>query len=161
MTDPDLHQRIKAAEAFKRVAANLYYGNESLDEIEQILQQLDEESRFKFLTCYRSPDQTNHIVYRYGGNPFLTDTTQQWRAIEHFHRPSHKIIFNPQCEKMRKELLDSNHITISNLGFPVEYHSYRYEYLGHRRDNLLCRARCYEALQTMLKQLPQDKRLSA
>ena len=161
MTDPDLHRRIKAAEAFKRVAANLYHGNESLDEIEQILQQLNEESRFKFLTCYRSPDQTNHIVYRYGGNPFLTDTTQQWRAIEHFHRPGHKIIFNPQCEKMRKELLDSNYITISNLGFPVEYLSYRYEYLGHRRDNLLCRARCYEALQTMLKQLPQDKRLSA
>ena len=162
MSEPELslHHRILLAEAYKRIAPNLYW-NKNFNEIKFTLKCLNDDLRYSVVTRRHPFNLTSHMVYKYGGNPDIRPIHPEWNAESEFFAYGNArtpFIESDICKELKRKLLGDNlqykyrkapHMDIQ---IPVN--------VGTINDlNLVCQARSVDALFTLLQCLPPDKRL--
>ena len=167
MSEPELslHHRILLAEAYKRIAPNLYW-DEDFNEIKFTLECLNDDLRYRVVTRRQPFILTSHMVYKYGGNPNITPIHPQWNTENSFYAYGNArtpFIESDICKELKRKLLGEN----------VRYKYQKAPYTNqlivenidsqhdHLRLNLVCQARSVDGLVTLLQYLPPDKRLQA
>ena len=147
MSEPELslHHRILLAEAYKRIAPNLYW-DENVNEIKFILECLNDDLRYSVVTRRQQIILTVQILYKYRGNPKIPPIHPQWNTENSFYAYGNArtpFIESDICKELKRKLLRenvrykyrkapyTNQLIVENVGSQHD----------HLRLNLVCQAR--------------------